>query len=179
MPIVDWGETKDGNKKTASDVLDMDEGETIEEYVVENTEMHGQEEFRSCLIPRARRPPPPPRPPRTTPSRTTRLTWNLTPSATSPTLHSRRTAPAVPRLRRFDTWRVAPDFQDGNPLGCHSAGLQGAPSRASARAPEPTPSRAQRWAVVHMWVGPGHGGLRQYASCSTSWARRSWTTTLS
>eukprot|EP01046_Picozoa_sp_COSAG06_P004290 COSAG06_NODE_178_length_20949_cov_26.114053_7_plen_587_part_00 len=35
IPIVDWGETKDGKKKTGSDVLDMDEGETIEEYVVE------------------------------------------------------------------------------------------------------------------------------------------------
>jgi hypothetical protein len=35
IPIVDWGDDKDGSKKTAKDVLDMDEGETIEEYEVE------------------------------------------------------------------------------------------------------------------------------------------------
>ena len=32
---MDWGDGKDGKKKTASDVLDMDEGETLEEYEVE------------------------------------------------------------------------------------------------------------------------------------------------
>eukprot|EP01043_Picozoa_sp_COSAG02_P037612 COSAG02_NODE_2836_length_7923_cov_152.700153_7_plen_131_part_00 len=35
IPIVEWGTTKDGKKKTSEDVLDIDEGETIEEYVVE------------------------------------------------------------------------------------------------------------------------------------------------
>ena len=35
IPIVDWGDDKDGTKKTAKDVLDMGEGETIEEYEVE------------------------------------------------------------------------------------------------------------------------------------------------
>ena len=35
IPVVNWGETKGGKKKTAADVLDMDEGETLEEYVVE------------------------------------------------------------------------------------------------------------------------------------------------
>ena len=35
IPIVDWGEDSKGKKKTAKDVLDMDEGETLEEYEVE------------------------------------------------------------------------------------------------------------------------------------------------
>ena len=34
IPVVNWGETK-GGKKTAADVLDMDEGETLEEYEVQ------------------------------------------------------------------------------------------------------------------------------------------------
>ena len=36
IPIVEWGEDEKGKKKTASDVLDMDEGETLEEYEVES-----------------------------------------------------------------------------------------------------------------------------------------------
>ena len=35
IPIVEWGTTKDGKKKTSEEILDIDEGETIEEYVVE------------------------------------------------------------------------------------------------------------------------------------------------
>ena len=35
IPVVNWGETKGGKKKTAADVLDMDEGETMEEYEVQ------------------------------------------------------------------------------------------------------------------------------------------------
>ena len=35
IPIVDWGDDKDGKKKTAQDVLVMGEGETLEEYEVE------------------------------------------------------------------------------------------------------------------------------------------------
>ena len=35
IPIVEWGKTKDGKKKTSEDVLDIDEGETLEEYEVD------------------------------------------------------------------------------------------------------------------------------------------------
>ena len=34
IPIVEWGTDAKGKKQTAADVLDMDEGETLEEYVV-------------------------------------------------------------------------------------------------------------------------------------------------